>query len=74
MHNDDQSQVHEQLAELADMAALLATEQQWLAKLHRATQDYLDRPNPVSRGRLTRILGAIERRSTHGTQHVLNGQ
>ena len=62
MHTNDQTQAREQVAEREHIAATLATEQQWLAKLRRATQDYLDRPNPLTRGRLERILEALDRR------------
>ena len=66
MHTNDESQSRERLAEREHIAATLATEQQWLAQLHRAAQDYLDRPNAATRGKRRRILGAIERRRVAG--------
>ncbi len=59
--NDDHTQTREHVIEIELLANALQLEQQWLERLRHAAQDYLDRPNPVTRGKLKRVLEAIER-------------
>ncbi len=59
---DDTTQTRVYLARIEELAAAPHTEQQWLERLRSAAQSFLDRPNAVTRGKLRRILEALERR------------
>ncbi len=59
--DDTHTETRAQMAELEEVIAVLQTEQQWLERLRRAAQDYLDRPNAATRGKLNRLLEAVQR-------------